>query len=384
MHNYLKYLAVLTALVLALSVFCACGQKVGDINYDDDSSKSETDNTDADNSSDDQIDVENTVEHGLFIDGKKIENADEIVMLTVNGVEVPFDEYRYMYLAVNNYYSFADGYWEENPSLFPSFLEVIDYNILDSIWGKILAKEHGIVMTDEDNAKLDGLIEDQINAFSSHETYEQALKDAGITEELLRRVIGQSVLNERVYLDLFGGENPKLLGTDEEIKEDMKNNYVRVYHVLISNDHYKGEEGYAEYTDEMLAEEAKGYAQQLLEKIQKGEADVYELAQTVGDDPSMVDNEEGYFFTYGRMVEPFEKASFELKPGELSGLVETDYGWHIIYRLEQDEYIEENFDTLKTDLYISDKFNTYVDNLISEAQIEYGEYYDKLTYDSIR
>ncbi len=39
------------------------------------------------------------------------------------------------------------------------------------------------------------------------------------------------------------------------------------------------------------------------------------------------------FFGRGAMMPSFERASFGLKPGELSGLVETDSGVHIIYRI---------------------------------------------------
>ena len=47
----------------------------------------------------------------------------------------------------------------------------------------------------------------------------------------------------------------------------------------------------------------------------------------------MHDNPDGYLFTYGKMVPEFEEASFALKVGETSGIVETDYGYHIITRI---------------------------------------------------
>jgi peptidyl-prolyl cis-trans isomerase NIMA-interacting 1 len=39
------------------------------------------------------------------------------------------------------------------------------------------------------------------------------------------------------------------------------------------------------------------------------------------------------FFGRGQMQAPFEQASFALQPGEMSGIVETDSGYHLIYRI---------------------------------------------------
>lgn len=39
------------------------------------------------------------------------------------------------------------------------------------------------------------------------------------------------------------------------------------------------------------------------------------------------------FFGHGMMQAPFEEASFALQPGEMSGIVSTDSGLHLIYRI---------------------------------------------------
>jgi parvulin-like peptidyl-prolyl isomerase len=39
------------------------------------------------------------------------------------------------------------------------------------------------------------------------------------------------------------------------------------------------------------------------------------------------------YFSKGQMQEPFENAAFALSPGEMSGIVSTDSGYHLIYRI---------------------------------------------------
>ena len=73
----------------------------------------------------------------------------------------------------------------------------------------------------------------------------------------------------------------------------------------------------------------------------------------------MESSPDGYYFTKGKMVEPFEKASFELKEGEISDLVETGFGYHIILRLPLDDEALANTDAYKNVgyKYVSEKVN---------------------------
>ena len=224
-------------------------------------------------------------------------------------------------------------------------------------------------------------MEEEKAQFESEEAFNDALKASGIKEELLRNLITSSVMCEKVYQELYGGENARLIPSDDEIKQDIKDNYVRVYHLLISNEHFADTEGYEDADEAALKAAAKTFAEEKLAEIQAG-ADVYEVAQAVGDDPGMHDNPDGYLFTYGKMVPQFEEASFALKVGETSGIVETDYGYHIITRIEQDSYVEENFDEVR-EQYVNDRFNTEVNQMLADAEIVYSEYYDDITYNSI-
>ena len=72
-------------------------------------------------------------------------------------------------------------------------------------------------------------------------------------------------------------------------------------------------------------------ASELSKKAQKGE-DFAELARKNSDGPSGPKGGLLGRFGRGQMVPPFEKAAFELKPGQVSGVVETPFGFHVIKR----------------------------------------------------
>jgi peptidyl-prolyl cis-trans isomerase D len=79
-------------------------------------------------------------------------------------------------------------------------------------------------------------------------------------------------------------------------------------------------------------EKAKAKAEQLLAEVKKAPNTFADVARKNSQDPGSAEKGGDLdFVSRGAMVKPFEDAMFSLKKGEISGIVETEFGYHIIH-----------------------------------------------------
>ena len=98
-------------------------------------------------------------------------------------------------------------------------------------------------------------------------------------------------------------------------------------------------------------EKAKARAQELLAQVRKAPAEFADLArknsQDKGSAPAGGDLD---FFARGAMVKPFEEAAFSMKKGDISDVVESDFGYHIIQLTDVKAPQQRSFDELRAGL----------------------------------
>ena len=146
-------------------------------------------------------------------------------------------------------------------------------------------------------------------------------------------------------------KNADKLVADTDVEQYFKEHpsdfdEVRVRHILISTqpkpeaedendkDNKDAKDKKTPEPKALTKEEARKKSEALLARARKGE-DFAKLATENSDDQGSKDKGGEYdFFGRGKMVPEFEKAAFALKPGEISDLVETQFGFHII-KLEE-------------------------------------------------
>lgn len=136
--------------------------------------------------------------------------------------------------------------------------------------------------------------------------------------------------------------------TDEELRRIYQSEQdrfrtperVRVRHILLKT---------TEKTEEEKAK-AKAKAEDLLKQLKSG-ADFAALAKAHSEDTGTKENGGDLgWITRGQTVENFEKTAFALKPNELSGVISTEYGYHILQVLEKEPARLRPFEEVKAEL----------------------------------
>jgi len=118
-------------------------------------------------------------------------------------------------------------------------------------------------------------------------------------------------------------------------------------------------------------------AEQVLQLARSGE-DFAELAQKYSEDPSASNGGDLGFFARGDMVKPFDETVFQLEVGEISDLVETSHGYHIIKLEEKKKAGTQSFQQVAESIknYLLQQkqakaAGNYIEQLKEQADIEY-------------
>jgi hypothetical protein len=190
------------------------------------------------------------------------------------------------------------------------------------------AKELGVTLSASDLNMVSAEFEQAAEENGGEEEYLQMLwEHIGChSRDLFDYMTGIGILVQNIFTAMFGEGSELLLDTDiAEFTRD--GGYLMVKHILRMKPE-EGEDTALKESEEILA---------LLNKYKGDDFGSYfdELMREHTED-SLEAYPNGYLFQEGDMVPSFYGASVALEIGEFSGIVESEYGYHILYRLPID------------------------------------------------
>jgi parvulin-like peptidyl-prolyl isomerase len=213
-------------------------------------------------------------------------------------------------------------------------------------------------------AQMDSLMEQQYNRHGGRDKLIERIQQMDINIEAVERQMNESVIIEN-YL------NEKLLEkatlTEEQLMEAYQaDKTATVRHILLNT------RGKSAAEKEDIRKKMEG----ILERARGGE-DFAALAKEYSEDPGSQNNGGLYKdFARGAMVKPFEDAAFSVPVGEVSDIVETQYGYHIlkvVERKKEDKPYEEIKDQLRSRMEQLNRNKVYfefMDQLRNDAEYQ--------------
>lgn len=217
-------------------------------------------------------------------------------------------------------------FWSQTNSSTGETYKDLAYNLsIDSYIGLITmtnkALEKGLSVTDEElseSLSQEGM-EDAIAHYT--DTY-------GIKRETIEAYLKSNILYEK-YANQYIDTDERMQISDDKIKEKFNKDYLKAQHILILTQDSETQEP---YSDE---DKAKAYetAKSILKEVKNPNADFQAIMLEKSEDPGSKEQPDGYVFTDGQMVTEFYEGTKALKENEISDIVETSYGYHIIKRL---------------------------------------------------
>jgi foldase protein PrsA len=278
----------------------------------------------------------------------------------VNGeiISKEYFEKKFMILekSYNEYYN-QDIWTEEKDG--KTFRELVRGRLLDSIIVETLVRQS---LDSSDFELDDNELEEALSTYNSEIESNEELKkfytDNGIDEEFIEK----QIINQFYMEGLKDTIREEVKGSGEELDKYYDENVIEVRARDIL---FKDEES----------------ARDILLKIKSGE-DFEELAKENSEDPSTAyKGGDLGFFPKARLEKELEDVAFSLEPGQVSDLIKTDLGYHIlkveetrtISELEEIDGMEDKADKYKEE-YIEEKvakeYGAVVEALKSEAEVK--------------
>jgi parvulin-like peptidyl-prolyl isomerase len=230
-------------------------------------------------------------------------------------------------------------------------------NMINGVLIRQAAEEMGIDVSDSD---VDEQIEELKAGFETEEQFDEALAQAGMDMDALRTQIEDQLLTEALLEEL---------NSDTEVAEEE----ITAYYA--ANTAQFQEEAAVNASHILFNPDDKATAEEVLVQVNEG-GDFAALAKEHSQDPVSAENGGDLGWPTTPYVPEFQAAADKLEIGEISGLVETTYGWHIIKLNDRRDSRQKELDEVRDQIeqiilqqLNADSYQEFLNELRDEAEI---------------
>jgi peptidyl-prolyl cis-trans isomerase C len=236
----------------------------------------------------------------------------------------------------------------------------------------VLSQETRARQVSATDAEVESGVKQMRGQFPSDEAFKEALEARGMTLDKLKADTRIDIsINKMVEAEVSTAAPP----SDVQVREFYDKNpdkfkqeeSIRASHILFRID---------ENADAATKKKAMDQAQSVLKQARAG-ADFGELAKKHSADGSAQQGGDLNFFTHGQMVPAFDQAAFALKTGEISEIVTTQFGYHIIKVTDRKaaemvpfEQVSDRIKEFLTEQQKQQKADAFIQSLKQKAKIE--------------
>ena len=283
--------------------------------------------------------------------------APDTTVMTVSGVDITAEEYfywlsylcastEYNIISYNAYYGYYsdlinednsinwDNEFREGQTLAEYVVEEAEATIRFYTAIKLMAQKHNAGLDAEDMAAIATNMNEAIQELGGQEQFDLYLEKLGICQNTFQDLSASGYMFDNLLLHVLEE------GSELYLEPENYNKYATYAdHILLMTiDSASGKPLSA-----TEIQERKGRMEDMLSQLKASDnllATFNELADANSEDTGRATNPNGYVFTPGSMSAAFEDAVAALEPGQISDVVESDYGYHIILRKDLLEALE--------------------------------------------
>lgn len=255
----------------------------------------------------------------------------------------------------------------------PAFMQQIRTQAINTLINReVLLQESEKRGIKADKEEVQKGIKSVQSRFPSQEKFQEALKNLKLTQsEFERQYMQQSkiqtLLDQEIISKIMIKEDEAKAYFDANSAQFDEKEKVRARHILMKVE---------KSADEKTKAQARKKLAEIQKKIMSGE-DFAEMAKQHSQGPSNVKGGDLGYFGKGQMVKPFEEVAFKLAAGEISDIVETRFGYHLIKVVDRKAPKKAVYADQKQKIMgqlknqrIQKEVNTFITKLRKEAKIE--------------